>query len=196
MNDTSHETQAPAPKTLFNASLIAFGVALVILFAVILPAEFEYDPLGIGGLLGIRGLSAGNAPALEEQLSPHRTDYVEFYLEPFQSVEYKYMMEIDAPLVFTWEADGELYFDMHAHQPELDEETAESYELGTAQAKTGSYHAAFTGLHGWFWENRSSRDIEVRLYASGFFINSTVYSGSVQYDRDIEPVAEVIIPTP
>lgn len=179
---------APEPKALFTASLVATGIALLVLFAVILPAEFGVDPLQIGRLLGITGLSTGDAQPLEEQLQAHRTDFVEFYLEPFQSVEYKYSMDIDTPLVFSWEADADLYYDMHAEPAGLGEEFAESFEQGTGSAKAGSYHAPFTGIHGWFWENRSSRDVEVRLYTSGFYFNSTVFSGSVEYDREIDPV--------
>jgi len=178
----------PSPKALFTASLVAIGIALVVLFAAILPAEFGYDPLRLGQLLGITGLSQDDGQALEAQLQPYRTDYVEFYLEPFQSVEYKYTMDMDAPLVFSWAADASLYYDMHAEPAGLGGEYAESFEQGNAAGKAGFYQAPFTGIHGWFWENRSSRDVEIRLYTSGFFVNSTVFSGSVEYDRDIEPV--------
>lgn len=186
--NTEQSQQAPSPRTLFTASLVAIGIALVVLFAAILPAEFGYDPFRVGQLLGITGLSQGEEQPLEEQLLPHRTDFVEFYLEPFQSVEYKYTMDLEAPLVFSWEADAELYYDMHAEPAGLGEEYAESFEQGTAIAKTGSYHAPFAGIHGWFWENRSGRDVEVRLYTSGFYDHSTVFSGSVEYDRNIEPL--------
>jgi hypothetical protein len=188
MSNTEQSGSTPAPKTLFTASLVALGIALVVLFAAVLPAEFGYDPFRVGRVLGITGLSAGEIPPLEEQLQPHRSDFVEFYLEPFQSVEYKYTMDVDAPLVFSWEADAELYYDMHAEPAGLGGEYAESYEQGNAIGKAGSYHAPFTGIHGWFWENRSSRDVEVRLYTSGFYINSTVFSQSVEYDREIEAV--------
>ena len=71
---------------------------------------------------------------------------------------------------------------MHAEPAGLGEDYAESFAQGTATARAGSYHAPFTGIHGWFWENRSGRDIEVRLYTAGFYYNSTVFSGSVEYD--------------
>lgn len=186
--NTEQFQQAPTPKALFTASLVAMGIALAVLFGAILPAEFGFDPFRIGQVLGITGLSQAEQQPLEEQLLPHRTDFVEFYLEPFQSVEYKYTMDLDAPLVFSWEADAELYYDMHAEPAGLGVEFAESYEQGNAIAKTGSYHAPFAGIHGWFWENRSGRDVEVRLYTSGFYDHSTVFSGSVEYDRNIEPL--------
>ena len=185
---TEQSDQAPAPKTLFTASIVAFVIAVIILFTVILPAELEFDPLGVGGLLGINGLSAGDAPPLEEKLVVHRSDYVEFYLEPFQSVEYKYTMDFDSPLVFSWTADAELYFDMHAEPAGLGADGAESFEQGNATTKMGSYHAPFTGIHGWFWENRGSRDVEIRLYTAGFYENSKVFTANDEYDRDTQPV--------
>ena len=43
------------------ATGIAFLVAVVMLLTLILPAEFDIDPLGTGQLLGLKGLS-GKAP--------------------------------------------------------------------------------------------------------------------------------------
>ena len=51
---------------------------------------------------------------VEAQAETHKSDRVEFILEPFQSVEYKYLMDMDASMVFSWVADGEVYYDMHA----------------------------------------------------------------------------------
>ena len=187
---TNETDQAPSPKKLFTASLIALGVALVVLFTTIFPAELGFDPLGVGRLLGITGLSQGDLQPLEEQPVVHRSDYVEFFLEPFQSVEYKYSMDLDAPLVFTWSSNAELYYDMHAEPAGLGEEYAESYEQGNATEKTGSYHAPFAGIHGWFWENRSSQDVTVKLYSAGFYHSSTVFTSNDQYDRELPPVTQ------
>jgi hypothetical protein len=187
---TIESDQTPSPKKLFSASLIALGVAIVVLFVAILPAELGYDPFGAGRLLGITGISTGDLQPLEEQAQVHRSDYVEFFLEPFQSVEYKYTMDIDAPLVFSWSADGELYYDMHAEPAGLGGEFAESYEQGDSTEKMGSYHAPFTGIHGWFWENRSSRDVTIKLYSAGFYQSSTVFTSNDQYDRELSPVTE------
>jgi len=181
----------PSPRSLFTAAVIALLVAIAILFGIILPAEFDFDPFGAGSLLGIAGLSQAQDQPIQAQLETHRTDFVEFYLEPFQSVEYKYSMDLDAPLVFSWAADAELYYDMHAEPADLGEEYAESFEQGTSSGGTGSYLAPFTGIHGWFWENRGSRDVQISLYTAGFYYGSTVFSESVEYDKEIEPVLEI-----
>ena len=183
--------QPPAPsspKNLMVASVIAFLAAVLVLLAFILPAEFGRDPLRTGGLLGLTALSRGANP-FEEQVEIHREDYVEFELGPFQSVEYKYLMDEDAPLVFSWLADDELYYDMHAETVGLEEEEVQSYEQGTASQRMGSLHAPFTGIHGWFWENRSAETILVRVYSAGFYQTSTVYRDGGDFERVIEPIA-------
>jgi hypothetical protein len=179
--------QPPAAKNILIASAVAFAVAMTVLFVAILPAEFGADPLGTGDLLGLTALSRGENP-FAEQLEVHRVDTVEFVLEPFQSVEYKYLMDLDASMVFSWVAGGELYYDMHAEPAGLGEEYAESFEQGSADRQMGAFAAPFTGIHGWFWENRTLNTIVVNLYTSGFYINSTVFRDGGTYDRDLEPI--------
>ena len=179
----------PSPRNIIIASAIALLVAVVVLVVAILPAEFGADPLGTGEIFGLTALSRDENP-FEEQLEVHRTDYAEFLLEPFQSVEYKYLLDLDASMVFSWIADGEVYYDMHAEPAGLGEEYAESFEQGDADRRMGSFHAPFAGIHGWFWENRSLDTITVKLYSSGFYQDSTVFRDGGDYTRVIEPVAE------
>ena len=182
-------TKPPSNKNIVLAVGSALAIGLIVLFTAILPAEFGIDPLGIGNLTGLTDLSRSENP-FEEQLEYHRSDYVEFELGPFQSVEYKYTMDLDAPLVFTWVASDEVYYDMHAEPAGLGEEFAESFEQGNDVSRTGSFHAPFAGIHGWFWENRGGRTINVKLYAAGFFLDSTVFRDGGDYSRIIEPVTE------
>jgi hypothetical protein len=179
--------QPPTAKNILIASAVAFLVAMTVLFVAILPAEFGSDPLGTGDLLGLTALSRGENP-FAEQLEVHRVDTAEFVLEPFQSVEYKYLMDLDASMIFSWVAGSELYYDMHAEPAGLGGEFAESFEQGNADRQMGSFTAPFTGIHGWFWENRTPNTIVVNLYASGFYINSTVFSDGGSYDRDLAPI--------
>ena len=184
----NQQSAPPSRKSLMIASVGAFLVSVLVLLAFILPAEFGQDPLGIGGVLGLTALSRGANP-FEEQVEVHREDYVEFELGPFQSVEYKYLMDLDAPLVFSWLADGEVYYDMHAETVGLEEEEVRSYEQGNASQRMGSLHAPFNGIHGWFWENRSAQTILVRLYTAGFYQTSTVFRDGGDFERVIEPIA-------
>ncbi len=184
---TPDSNNAPSVRNILIASAVALGVALAVLFTAILPAEFGVDPLRTGQLTGLNALSAEANP-FEEKLEVHRNDYVEFELGPFQSVEYKYLMDLDAPMIFSWVADGELYYDMHAEPAGLGEEYAESYEQGNGDRRMGSFHAPFAGIHGWFWENRGSRTVLLRLYSAGFYQTSTVFRDGGDYERVIDPV--------
>ena len=184
---TSDTNTPPSTKSILIASSVAFCVAVAVLFVAILPAEFGVDPLGTGEVLGLNALSRDEMP-LEEQLEAHREDFVEFELGPFQSVEYKYLMDLDSPMVFSWSADGELYYDMHAEPAGLGGDYAESFEQGNAASRFGSYHAPFAGIHGWFWENRGFEIVTLRLFASGFIQTSTVFGDGGEFERVIDPV--------
>jgi hypothetical protein len=180
---------APDPKSILKASAIALVVAVIVTITVILPAESGSDPLGTGEALGLTVLSKDANP-FEEQLEVHRTDFVEFELDAFQSVEYKYLMDLEAAMVFSWVADGEVYYDMHAEPAGFDEEYAESFEQGNSARQMGSFHAPFSGIHGWFWENRSLDTVTVRLYTSGFYVSSTVFRDGGTFDRQLDSIID------
>jgi len=171
---------------------IATGVALlvsaIILISIILPAEFGIDPLGTGEAMGLTALSRSAEGPLERQSIAHKIDYAEFVLEPFQSVEYKYLMDIDTSMVFTWSADADLYYDFHAEPAGLGEEYTVSYDIGVAMEDMGSFHAPFTGIHGWFWENRGFQQVTIRLHSSGFYVNSTVFQDGGTFERELPTV--------
>jgi hypothetical protein len=61
----------PSKASVLRNLAIAIVVAVVLLFTLVLPAEFGRDPTGIGGLLGLTKLHAGSAqsaaPALPAQ---------------------------------------------------------------------------------------------------------------------------------
>lgn len=169
------------------ATAIALAVALVILFTIVLPAEYDRDPLGTGGLLGLTQLAeGGEAVPIIEQFTTHKTDYAEFVLEPFQSLEYKYLMDQDTAMLYSWQADGDVYFDMHADPAGNLAEDEESYASGEGREANGVYQARFNGMHGWFWENRGFEDITIRLHTAGFYINSTVFQDGGTFEREPE----------
>ncbi|MEX0962685.1 MAG: hypothetical protein WDZ52_01405 [Pseudohongiellaceae bacterium] len=188
MAETDNNTP-PSAKKILIATAVSLVIALLVLFGFVLPAEFGSDPLRTGQIFGLNVLGLDENP-FEEQLEPHKIDSVEFILGPFESVEYKYLLDRDASMLFSWRADGELYYDMHAEPAGLGEEYAESFEQGNGASRMGSFHAPFTGIHGWFWENRTSQTITLQLYSAGFYINSTVFRDGGSYERALEAVSE------
>ena len=68
--------EIPSSRTLLRSTLIAAGVALVLLVTVVMPAEYGVDPTGMGQLLGLKEMGeikvalareAATADSLEEE---------------------------------------------------------------------------------------------------------------------------------
>lgn len=112
-------------------------------------------------------------------------DRWERVLEPFEAVEFKYTMEEGQPMVFTWQASAEVEYDLHSHPFDGGTEMTESFGVGQAQEMRGLYVAPFSGIHGWYWENRSMEPVTVTLDATGGFTSSTIYDGPVPQERPI-----------
>jgi len=170
-------------SSLLKASVASLVVASVLLVTVVLPAEYDLDPLGTGAALGLTGLSRTGPSALSDQPSPFRQDRIRFELAPFESVEYKYRMGVGAAMVFAWQASGEVVFDFHAEPDGAEEGYAESFEQGRDRIRYGSYVAPFAGIHGWFWENRGAETVTVILDASGFVDGAIEFRDNDQSER-------------
>lgn len=191
MTENIPHNDAPAPRHLALAGGIAALIAAGVFVIAVLPAEFGVDPLGTGRALGLLELGSAQESPLESQNQAHVTDSAEFVLEAFQSLEYKYHLAEGATLVYSWDATSELVFDMHADPEGLEgEEFVESYEQATGERRSGTYHAPFTGIHGWFWENRSFEVVTLRIEAAGFFDGSVIFRDGGIFDRVPEPALD------
>jgi hypothetical protein len=173
----------PSGRGLLKATSLSVVVAAVLLVTVVLPAEYGLDPLGTGSALGLTGLSRTGPAELTEQSTPFRQDRIAFELTPFESVEYKYRLEAGAAVSFSWRANGEVVFDFHAEPDGAEAGYAESFEQGRASAGDGTYVAPFSGIHGWFWENRGASTVTVTLDASGFFGVATEFRDNDRSER-------------
>jgi hypothetical protein len=84
-------------------------------------------------------------------------------------MEFKYRLATGAAMLYSWTASAPLFFEMHA-SPDEAPRFAEFWEKSDAGTRSaGSYIAPFTGIHGWFWENRTGNPVTITLTASGFF---------------------------
>ncbi|MDE0348809.1 MAG: hypothetical protein OXM56_03785, partial [Gammaproteobacteria bacterium] len=90
---TAASPEGPSAARIVATSAGAAAVAAGVLFAVVLPAEFGFDPLGTGKALGVVGLSRDVTSTLARQEDRFLTDEIRFTLSPFESVEYKYRLE-------------------------------------------------------------------------------------------------------
>jgi hypothetical protein len=158
----------------------AAGVAGVVLLLAVLPAEYGYDPTGVGEVLGLTGLAEVPPRVLSLRSEVLRRDEVSFELAPFESVEYKYCLDQGAAMTFAWRATGDVAYDMHAEPDGAPEGFAESFGAGASGGRAGSYVAPFTGIHGWYWENRQQQRVTVTLGSVGFYTETTTFRDGFQ----------------
>jgi hypothetical protein len=164
-----------------TAAILGAGAAFV---AAVLPAEFGMDPLGTGAALGILGMStpgvmaeppaAALAPtavmrsgALTQYGAAYKLDVVEFVIDPYDYLEYKYDLAEGASIVFSWTASAAVIHDFHGEPGNNAPE--QSYDKSNKSSAEGSLVAPFTGIHGWYWENPGNRRITVKLTSAGFY---------------------------
>ena len=189
-------TAAPSGRTLARATLFALLIALVLLFTAILPAEYGIDPLRTGAALNLLGLaganqSSGAAPGAVKAgvFTPrpgiYKMESEDFLLGPGDGVEMKYHMEKGASMVYGWKGDGKLIFEFHGEpdkkpRPDYFESYQKDDKVGR-DSSYGSFIAPSTGIHGWFWQNKSKKEVRFHLTVSGFFESATMFvDGSPQ----------------
>ena len=107
----------------------------------------------------------------------YQVDSREITLAPGEGMEIKYDMKKGAGLIFSWTASASLAYEFHGDpdvKPAGKEGTDyfESYELDDKTGKDQS-HATFvapsTGIHGWFWENKTDKNVTLKLVSAGFY---------------------------
>ncbi|WPZ01161.1 hypothetical protein [Idiomarina sp. OXR-189] len=158
-------------KTLVKASISAVVVAVIALVTFILPAEYNIDPTGLGGKLGLTALAQAaemEAAPVEKTKGSDEFQAIEVTIAPGRGVEYKFYMKQHDKMTYEWLTDGEsLYFDLHG-EPEGDTTGYfESYAIATTNEMKGSYTTPFTGSHGWYWKNKSDKPVSVQLLVKG-----------------------------
>ncbi|HJN52924.1 MAG: hypothetical protein QGI68_01455 [Pseudomonadales bacterium] len=154
---------------ILKAAVVAIAAAALILITLILPAEFDFDPLGTGQALGILGLSGSAPKTVSQQDTNYQEDAIQFILQPYESVEYKYRLKKDSSLIFSWKASGAVTFELHGEPDGGPEGFAESFSIGKRDYGNGTFTAPFSGIHGWFWENRGTDAVTIDLTTAGFY---------------------------
>ena len=92
----------------------------------------------------------------------------EIQLKPGEAAELKLVMKKNNAVQYKWSVNqGHVNFDTHGDNPETN-----YHGYGKGKAVTfdeGTLTAAFDGKHGWFWRNRSSEVVSIKLEVSGDF---------------------------
>jgi hypothetical protein len=208
MDQQSPPTPAiPSSRAIIRASLTALAAAIVILFTIVLPAEYGIDPLKTGAILGLIGLgqttasSSGRATPAKAGITTvenvvYKVDMEDIGLHPNQALEMKYHMRKGASIVYTWKATGKVQFEFHGEPDQKPRpDYFESYMLDNKTGQDHSYGtfiAPSTGMHGWFLQNKEKQDVRLRLTVTGFFDSAKMYAGGPPEDIEVKDVdAEV-----
>ena len=166
-----------------GAALLGAGLILVMF---VLPAEYGVDPLGVGARVGLVELGAvgqqvqklndatatGTAQAtlIVPQERAFKSETVEFKVAAREGMEYKYRLDKGESLLFSWKTTGPVSYEFHAEPDGAPRGYAQSYEKGDAKSEaSGTLTAPFPGIHGWYWENKSDKEITVTLTSAGFY---------------------------
>lgn len=181
-------TDLPSMRKLVTTTGVAIGIAALLLVAFVMPAEYGIDPLHTGAVLGLKALSAppprAEAPPAGATMykpvvdgptalyaAPYKADTAEFRLGAYEYLEYKYRLEKDASMVFTWTSSADVNHDFHG-EPDDKELKEQSFDKKPRREGSGAFEAPFTGIHGWFWENPGSEAITIRLHTAGFYASA------------------------
>lgn len=178
----------PARKSLLLATVVAFLAAAVILVTVVLPAEYNIDPVGAGKILGLTALSESvtvpEQAERQEQVDAegkdsirhddlYQTETIEIKMKGDEQLEYKFFLQKDEPLLYSWDSEqAEVYYEFHGEPTEgnFPEGYYKSYAIGDGSIEDhGSFVAPFTGQHGWYFLNLNESPITITLKVSGYY---------------------------
>jgi len=183
---TQQELTVEARQRLAAAAGAALLVAGLVLVMFVLPAEYGVDPLGVGARVGLVELGAvgkqvealnesatagaGQATLIVPQERAFKSETVEFKVGPREGMEYKYRLDKGEALLFSWKTTGPVAFEFHAEPDGAPRGYAQTYEKGDGKSDaTGTLTAPFPGIHGWYWENKTDKEITVTLTSAGFY---------------------------
>jgi hypothetical protein len=107
-----------------------------------------------------------------KQTVAYRADIQEWTLAPGKGLEVKANLAKGATLIYSWKTkNGErINHDFHGDPTNAKNNEFESFiaEKDVSQS-SASLIAPFTGVHGWYWKNKTSAPVTLVLHASGFY---------------------------
>lgn len=130
-------------------------------------ASAAASPVPAGQGVGTSTAGATDS-AVANTLAVARADTVALTLAPNEGKEVKLVMRKGEAATFSWRAEGgAVNFDLHGDSTGAPKSYI-GYGKGTrVEADSGTLVAAMDGGHGWFWRNRSGRNVVVLLIVSG-----------------------------
>jgi len=145
-----------------------------------LEASGEQDRVVVNDLFAEKGVTL---PA-NAQLKPDR---FQIELLPYEGIELKYVLDKGAPMWFSWYANGPVNVDMHSHPFDGGAEATESFVIADLRNQSAVYVAPFSGIHGWYWQNRTMQPVKLTLDAVGLMTGSKIFDQGGEHDRPLSP---------
>jgi hypothetical protein len=188
--------ELPSSAQLIRSTAIAAASAVAILVTVVLPAEYNIDPTGIGGVLGLSEMGEiktqlaeeAEADRLMELEAEEQSSLMNDIFGIFVGAAHAQEVEVWGDEITFTLAPG----DSAEWKLVMEEGQTVEYRMlveggrvnfdmhghGGAQSVTyekgrgstgdeGKIVAAFDGEHGWFWRNRDSSDATVTVQVRG-----------------------------
>lgn len=195
MTQTTHSPtidELPTNHQLNRATLIAVGVAAILLVTVVMPAEYGIDPVGTGNLMGLTAMGESkvqeDAPLQTAQEGGEllldepseagapvalggEASEVQLTLQPDEGREVKATMIAGRGLEFEWSAadNAQVNWELHGEEIGASGNDYTSYEKGISAGESGTFRAPFDGTHGWYWVNRTGTPATITVRADGDF---------------------------
>ena len=188
--------ELPSLTQLRRATFVAVIGGVLILVAVVLPAEYGIDPTAAGRMLGLTEMGEIKQELHDEAEQDQQLhgdsqslnlmnrllgifvsaayaeegwkDTITITLEPGEHAETKLVMKEGDQAEYIWKSTGgRINFDLHAHG----DGQSKTYEKGRGATEgEGSFVAPFNGEHGWFWRNRDKDVVTITLKINGEYL--------------------------
>jgi hypothetical protein len=129
----------------------------------------------------------GTATANTGQRAVYKVDRHQITLKPKEGIEYKYEMEKGATMVYSWKTGGiKVHHEFHGEPEGAPRGYADTYLKEDAVDQShGTFLAPSKGIHGWYWENRTDKDVTVTITAAGFFSRAFTLSRAGRVPREL-----------
>ena len=113
--------------------------------------------------------AASERPIMLAQASASRTDETVITLKPTEGTEYKMELPKGAQVQFAWSVEGgAVNYDLHGTPKGGGKEQSYKAARGVSADK-GVLTAGFDGTHGWFFRNRGSAPVTIKLTTTGAY---------------------------
>ena len=188
--------ELPSSAQLFKSTIVAAVSAIVILVAVVLPAEYGIDPTGAGRAIGLTEMGEIKSQLAEEaeqdrqmlDAQDDQSSLIDSILGLFVGAAHAQTVEAwrdeisftlapgesaEWKLVMTTGQTAEYRMTVEGGRVNFDlhghgSGQSVTYERGRGSiGSEGAILASFDGEHGWFWRNRDKQDVTVTVLLKG-----------------------------